>query len=118
MPTSGNTLGQRRYYLYEDDLGTAFTFQTDQTNGDAAGNELNDTNPGLPRRFKPRGVYCEAEVEGTIARKFLVIGDVANPLYASNASQDVVIDGVTFSTTGRRGEQVTFGSNPTAAAPE
>lgn len=114
MPESGNLLGERRYYLYTDDIGTAYKFQTDQTLGDAAGNTLNDTNPDLPRRFQPRGVYVE-DAEGN--RKFLVVGSRTNGVYASNASQDVPIDGITFKTTGRKGEKVSFGSNPPAPGP-
>lgn len=116
MPTSGNTLGARRYYNYTDDIGNEFTILTDETLGTAAGNTLDDANPGLPRRFKPRGVYVEAEVEGEVVRKFLTIGSRTNTIYASNASQDVVIDAITFKTTGRRGESASFGSNPTAPA--
>lgn len=115
MPTSGNTLGARRYYNYSDDIGNEFTVLTDETLGTAAGNTLDDTNPGLPRRFEPRGVYVEAEVADQKVRKFLVIGSRTNPLYASNASQDVVIDTITFKTTGRKGESASFGSNPTVA---
>lgn len=117
MPTSGNTLGARRYYNYTDDTGAEFTVLTDETLGTAAGNTLDDTNPGLPRRFQPRGVYVEAEVEGVKVRKFLVCGTTENTLYSSNASQDVTIDGITFKTTGRKGESASFGSNPAGAAP-
>lgn len=115
MPTSGNTLGARRYYRYVDDIGNEYTVLTDETLGAAAGNTLDDTKPGLPRRFEPRGVYVEAEVGGQKVRKFLVCGARTNAIYASNASQNVEIDTITFKTTGRRGESASFGSNPAAA---
>lgn len=110
---AGNTLGERRYYLYTDDLGNNFKFQTDEDLGSAAGNTLNDTNPDLPRRFKPRGVYVEGEVDGETVRKFLIVGTRTNGVYASNASQTVTIDGASFKTTGRKGEATSFGANPT-----
>lgn len=111
---AGNTLGGRAYYRYEDDAGNEFKFLTDEDLGDAGGNTKNDTLPDLPRRFKPRGVYAQAN---SGERKFIVVGDVTGSLYASNASQTVTIDTLQFKTTGRRGEQVSFGFNATEDPP-
>lgn len=116
MPTSGNTLGERRYYRYETDGESAFKYLTDQTLGDAVGATASDALPDLPRRFQPRGVYVEAIVGGTKVRKFLITPTNDNSLYAAEASTTVVIDGITFATTGRRGEKMTYGRNPAGAA--
>lgn len=109
-----NTLGERLYYRYVDDNGAEFKYQTDSDLGTAVGAVLNDTLPNLPRRFKPRGVYCQAIVDGRLARKFLICPTTDNGVYAENASQVVAIDGTNFRTTGRRGEQLSFGGNPPA----
>lgn len=110
-----NTLGERRYYLYTSDAGTAYTYQTDEDLGTAVSAVLNDTNPGLPRRFKPRGVYVEAVVDGNLVRKFLICPKNNAAPYNTNGSTAVEIDGTTFKTTGRVGEKMSFGANPAAA---
>lgn len=112
MPTSGNTLGVRRYYKYTTDGETEYKYQTDETLGEAMGAELNDTLPNFPKRFKPRGVYVQATVAGQRVRKFLISPESDNTTYAAEASTAVTIDGVNFATTGRRGEQLSFGANP------
>lgn len=112
---AGNTLGVRRYYKYTSDTGTDYSILTDKNLGDAAGLELADGFPPVPRRFKPRAVFCEATIEGVKVRKALICqGD--STLYA-DGSQDVVIDGTTFKTKGRRGEALTYGSNPAGSEP-
>lgn len=105
---AGNTLGNRRYFQYVDDNGSVFNILTDEDLGTAG--ELTPATVGadqLPRRFKPRGVYVEAEIEGEKVRKFLVCSDTS-AAYATNASTTVTIDDTQFQTTGRRGERVTF----------
>lgn len=114
---TGNTLGERRYYAYESDTNVSYSYLTDKDLGDAADQVLDDTFPPFPRRFKPRGVYVQGEVDGKIVRKFLICGDREDALY-TDGSQSVTIDSATFKTTGRRGESLPFGSNPEEAAPE
>lgn len=115
MP-QGQTLGPRRYFGYTSDSGDQYSLLLDETLGVIGGMELNDTSPPPPRRFRPRGVYVEAIVAGTKVRKFIATeADVS--LYRTDSSASVPIDGVTFSTTGRRGERMTFGSNPAIAGP-
>lgn len=117
MPTSGNTLGVRRYYGYLADNGEAYKYLTDETLGTAMGATLNDTVPDMPKRFKPRVVFVEATVAGQVVRKEVIAPSTANAAYAANASTVVTIDGINFQTTGRRGEQVTFGKNPAGVTP-
>lgn len=114
---NGNTIGARRYFKYTSDLGDDYKYQTDQDLGDAVGATLDDTLPNLPRRFKPRGVFVEAMIDGRKVRKFLICPTTDNEVYGANASQTVAIDGTNFFTTGRKGEQLTFGINPTVAPP-
>lgn len=104
-----NTLGERRYFSYTSDTGEAYKYLTDEDLGLAVGGELNDTNPDLPRRFRPRGVYVQ-DTDGN--RKFLICGTTEAAAYNSNASTTVTIDETEFKTTGRKGEQVSFGANP------
>lgn len=106
-----NTLGDRAYYRYTDDDGENFSYLTDVGLATASGAILDDTRPSFPRRFSPRIVYCEANVDGRVARKALIVPDPTSELYASNVSQSVIIEGTTFTTTGRRGERRSFASN-------
>lgn len=105
---AGNQLGPRSYYLYTDDIGTNYSILTDDDLATAAGLVLNDDNPQLPRRFKPRVVHMEA---ANNSRKALVCQRTSS-IYASNASQPVTIDTVEYKSTGRRGERASFGANP------
>lgn len=109
---SGNTLGTRRYYKYASDKDKLYSYLTDKDLGDAVGAELNDSYPPMPRRFKPRGVYALATINNKQVKKFLIIGDTKNDAW-SDKSTTLTIDEETFKTTGRRGESLSFGSNPT-----
>lgn len=111
---AGNTLGARRYYAYTSDTGTQYSYLTDQNLGEAMGAVENDTLPGFPRRFKPRGVYVEGDVEGDFIRKFVICPLTTTAAYAATGSTQVTIDEATLKTTGRRGERQSFGSNPVA----
>lgn len=102
---AGNTLGPRGDYVYEDDLGVEYKITTDVDLATAAGLVAATNQPRIPSRFYPRGVYVQS---ATGQRKFLVIGDVTNALYASNGRQNVTIDTVVFTTTGRKGERASF----------
>ena len=108
----GNTLGARRYYAYTSDSGVQYKYLTDQNLGEAVNAVLNDTLPDFPRRFKPRLVYAEAEIEGSFVRKRVICPLVTTPAYAAQGSTVISIDEEDFKTTGRRGEKATFGANP------
>lgn len=108
---AGNILGGRSYYGYTDDAGTEYSVLQDDTLAIAMGSTLNDSNPAPPRRFKPRGVYVEAQVGNTVKRKFLIAPTVSTGFYASSTTTDFDIDGVTYSSTGRKGETLSFARN-------
>lgn len=111
---AGNTIGVRRYYKYTSDLGTDYKYQTDADLGEAVGATLDDTLPNLPRRFKPRGVFVETVIDGRKVRKFLICPTTDNEVYGADASQTVAVDGTNFFSTGRKGEMLSFGTNPAA----
>lgn len=113
---AGNTLGVRRYYKYTTDKDIVHSYLTDKDLGDAVSGELDDTSPPFRKRFKPRGVYCEAVIDGTKHRKFVVVPKTSNAVWA-DTSKDISIDGKTFKTTGRKGESMSFGANPADSAP-
>lgn len=106
---AGNTLGPRQRVAYTSDSGEIYNLDTDANLADAAG--LPAATPGTgqrrPSRFKPRVVFVEALVGGVLARKELIV-NADNALYDTTASGTVVIDTVTFTSTGRRGETLTF----------
>lgn len=111
----GNLLGSRRYYAYTSDTGAQYKFQTDLDLGEAVGATLNDTLPNLPRRFKPRGTFVQGVVDGRRVRKFLICPTADNEVYSADVSQVVPVAGVNFFSTGRKGEQISFGQNPPSA---
>lgn len=108
---AGNTLGPRGYYTYTSDSGVNYNILTDTDLATAMGLTPGVSgNPQLPRRFYPRIVYAEATIGGRLVRKRLVAGTNDNTVYAAEGSTTVTVDGQTFTTTGRRGEKVTFAS--------
>ncbi len=129
MP-EGQFTGARANYLYEGDGGTNYIITTDETLGGLPGTGLevattaNATNANpAPKRFEPRVVFWQAELDGRMVRKEIICGDVTADLYASDTSQALTIDGVAGFTTGRRGERLTFlrltaGDDGAAPAPE
>ena len=114
---AGNVIGRRSYYRYESDDGTEYSILTDDSLTAAVGLVQNATFSAPPRRFRPRVVFCEAEVGGRIARKAILIDEVTNSNYASTVSQNITIDGLVFATTGRRGEALSFPRNSDAPDP-
>lgn len=115
MP-AGQTTGVRRYFGYVSDSGETYSLLLDETLGIIGGMDLDDSNPPPPRRFRPRGVYVEGQVGSQTARKFITCSPTVL-LYRTDQSTTVAIDGVNFSSTGRRGERQTFGANPPAPTP-
>lgn len=112
----GNALGDRQWYLYEADSGISYSYLTDSDLATAAGATPDATSPNFPRRFKPRVVFVQGtSATGQVLRKELIIPTNDSSLYSPQTTQTVTIDGVAFSTTGRRGEKVSFPSNSVAA---
>lgn len=112
----GNTLGPRRYFRYVTDKNVNYKYQTDLNLGTAAGATLNDTDPNLPRRFEPRYLNLQAEINGEQVRKKLIVPNVTSAAW-TDTPVEVEIDGEIYTTTGRVGERVSFGVNPGVAAP-
>lgn len=119
MPLPGNRLGSKTKYLYESDGGSTYVLKIDPDLAvTGSGLVAGTAGSTVPKRFKPRGVYVQAsvpavttpgsEAPATVARKFLIAGTVDAALYATNTPQVVTIDGLAFTTTGRRGEKQSF----------
>lgn len=117
---AGNLLGPRGRYIYEsDEPGKVYILQTDQDlavaglgTGAAAPEAYDPQNPPVgveicppPRRFTPRTVFVE-NAGGN--RKSLIAFAASADLYASSQAQSVTIDTATFTTTGRKGEKLSF----------
>ena len=114
---AGNILGGRSYYGYTADNGDTYSILMDDSLATAVSGVLNDSNPAPPRRFSPRGVYVEVTVGGRLKRKKLTIPDPTSALYTNITTTDFVIDGVTYKSTGRVGEKITFARNADAPDP-
>lgn len=117
---AGNTLGPRGKFLYIADGGVNYSLTLDGDIG-AAGNlsSINEQNQSgaqrKPTRFKPRVVFCEATIttgEGEDASSYVARKEIpcnaTSPLYNTVSASTVTIDGVQFTTTGRRGEKLSF----------
>ena len=120
---SGNRLGPRRNYIYRTDVsGIGYIISRDEDlaiagfgAGAAAPEEFDPDSPpaGLtlsppPRRFNPRVVFVQSSTDG--ARKEMIAFDPTSNFYVttqSSAIPDIAGDS-TFSTTGRRGETLSF----------
>ena len=111
---AGNILGGRSYYAYTDDAGNMYSILQDDTLANAVGAVMDDSNPGPPRRFRPRGVHVETTAGGRLKRKFLICPDVASGFYNSITTQAYDLNGLSFDSTGRRGESITFARNADA----
>lgn len=114
MP-EGQYTGQRQPYIYESDAGEAYIMLMDSTLAGLAGSGLvlataaNSAGATpAPKRFQPRAVYWQGELNGRIVRKRITCGSTDATLYQSDTSQALTIDGVQGSTTGRVGERLTF----------
>lgn len=109
---AGNTTGDRRYYDYVSDGGVTYALLLDTDLAEAGGLSLS-ANPANfpPRRFSPRVVYLEAEIDGKKVRKACPSA-ADGPLYNASVSGNVTIDEQEFYSTGRAGEKLTFARNP------
>lgn len=121
MPLNGNRLGPRKKYVYEsDDVGRLYILTTDPDlaipgTGVGAGSpteyDPNGPQPGgtigpAPKRFKPRRVHMTDAATG--AQKSIVVFNPSGGLYSASASSQVTIDGLSFRTTGRTGERLSY----------
>lgn len=121
MPLSGNRIGPRERYVYfSDDSTIAYIISTDQdlaVAGTGAAGAVPDvydpaTPPAgvticpAPRRFRPRCVFVQDSVSG--ARKDLICFSPTSNLYGSSQPQTVTIDTLDFTSTGRKGEKLSF----------
>lgn len=118
---AGNTLGKKVKFIYTSDGGVNYNMSIDENLGEAAGLPIATTqtlasSQRRPSRFKPRCVFVEAFIpetdteeggDGYIARKELTC-NADSPLYRTVSPGTVEIDGVLFTTTGRRGEKLSF----------
>lgn len=123
MP-EGQFTGERKTYIYRTDNNEKkYLITTDATLGDLTGTGLvaattansTDASP-TPKGFKPRVVYWQGELDDVVKRKKLICGTTAATYYNSDVSQSITVDGVAGSTTGRRGERLTFPNLETADA--
>lgn len=106
---AGNRLGPRARVDYTSDTGEVYSLTTDASLAAASGLPLSTPGSGQapPRRFKPRGVYCQATDAGVTARRFVPC-DADAAFYATDSTSNVTIDSEVFITTGRRGETLSF----------
>lgn len=106
---AGNTLGPRGRYAYTSDTGEVYNITTDVDLATAAG--LSASTPGTgsakPTQLSLRKVFCQATIAGQIVRKALTV-NADSALYDTDAASTVTIDGTVFTTTGRKGESLSF----------
>lgn len=114
MPV-GQFTGTRGKYVYTSDAGDDYILELDDTLAALSSTltAFDPANPGTatpaPRRFSPRGVYWQGTASGFEGkRKFVVCGDTSDTLYNTSLRQALSIDGAAGTTTGRRGEKLTF----------
>lgn len=115
---AGNLLGNRSKYVYLGDDNKNYSVLTDESlavagtgAATAAPEEYDAASPPanyagrFPRGATPRVVFVE-DTSGN--RKALVCFDPSADLYKTNQAKEVTIDTVEFTSTGRRGEKMTF----------
>lgn len=112
MP-EGQFSGERKTYEYTSDTGATYLLTLDATIGDLTDNGLTpatQTTTGIPapKRFEPRVVFWSGLLGTKQVKKSLVCGTTDAPLYDLNISQALTIDGVNGTTTGRKGEKLSF----------
>lgn len=121
MP-EGQFSGQRAAYLYTSDSDDVYIITTDKTLGDLAETGLVAATTAniadatvAPKRFKPRVAFWQGSLENRPVRKALVCNRTSD-LIEATAPTAITIDGVAGSTTGRRGEKLSYPSLPAGAA--
>lgn len=109
MP-EGQYTGEKACYVYVTDTNDNFIVLTDKTLGDLPEAGLtpftNQDAVNPPRRFEYRRVFWQGVLDGRTVRKSLIV-NTAGALWDDSSNQ-VTIDGVDGSTTGRKGERLTY----------
>lgn len=110
--TVGNLLGPRAVFVYVTDGGTSYNIQLDDSVSSAIGNAESSTDLPVIRAsgrkpFQPRYLLLSLDSNPTV-KKTAIVCAVANPLFASDTSGSVTINGVAWSITGRVGEKASF----------
>lgn len=107
----------RNRYVYEDDATNNWVVRL-ASDDVTTGQSLQAFDPASPPakfqgRINPRNcrtVYAQGTPSGggKLVRRRLICGTPAATLYQTSLSKTVTISGVTMTTTGRRGEKITF----------
>ena len=107
---AGNRLGSKTKVTYTSDSGALYNMTIDiDLVMVGAGFLAGHIGQPAPKRFKPRVIHVQQPIGvGRMARKKLIVGDVNSAMWITNAPADYVIDGETFTSTGRRGEVQTY----------
>lgn len=116
------SLGSKKgLYVYQDDLNNNWTVRlaADAVFTNSGLTVYDSKNP--PQNFKGkirtkscRRVYAQGtnasatSNQAKVVKRILVCGTTSAGLYASNSPQDLTYFGVTITTTGRRGEKISF----------
>lgn len=106
---AGNTLGARGRYAYTSDTGEVYNITTDVDLATAVGLSPATVGTGSakPSGLSLRKVHCQATIGGKIVRKSLTV-NADSALYDTDSPGTVTIDTVSFTTTGRKGESLSF----------
>jgi hypothetical protein len=111
----GQFSGSRDKYLYTSDSGKDYVLTLD-TDLVIVGSGLTPYDPltnltavSAPKGFRPRVVFWQATAAGFVGkRKALVAGNPADDLYSPDVPQTFSVDGVAGTTTGKKGEKLSF----------
>ena len=111
----GQFSGSKDKYVYTSDSGKNYILTLD-TDLVIVGSGLipydpvtNATATSPPKGFRPRVVFWQATAVGFEGkRKSLIAGVPADDLYSLDAPQTFTIDGVAGTTTGKKGERLSF----------
>jgi hypothetical protein len=117
----GQFTGGKDCYVYVDDSDNNIVITRDVTLAELPGTGLmpftNQVVQNKPVGFSPRVVFWQGVLNGKTVRKELIVNRTGT-LYTTQ-SQHLTVDGVDGSTTGYRGEKLTFAcqADPTPDPP-
>jgi hypothetical protein len=112
-------LGERHWYKYISDDQKSYKIQVIDYLAEAAGLDMDDSLPMLPRRCDPRYVWLEATVctpTKRPARKKMIVGSSQNMTQFKPGTK-LQIKGVEMQVRGYVGERRTIGRNVENANP-